>query len=245
MGRVHKIKSNFTQVCNSWLKDTNLSAKAKGIICFMQSVSDDWEYSIGGLATQFNDGVDSIASGVRELVEAGYITWERHRDENGQLKGNDVFLHEKPEREKASLVKNQPGKKGPNKIKTNTNKRLEQNSINTMALPPEKDLAEERYGNESINEAFDLWANVLGYPLKQSAQNRRAAWNMVRAKDKGIKWIETMLHLLKEAKADKYSGIRIANFADLQRDWEKLLAWGSSKYEQRTDKEFDELVALL
>ena len=92
MGKIYKVENNFTQVCNTWLKDPNLSAKAKGILCFMQSVPDDWEYSINGLATQFNDGVESIRSGVKELVDAGYITWQRHRDENGRVRGNDVFF---------------------------------------------------------------------------------------------------------------------------------------------------------
>lgn len=246
MGKVHKIKQNFTQVCNSWLKDPNLSAKAKGIICFMQSVSDDWDYSIGGLATQFNDGADSIASGIKELVEAGYITWTRHRDESGRLKGNDVYLHERPEAEKASLAKNQSGKNGPNKIKiVNKQKTNTKNSL-LLALPPEKQLAKENFGNENINRMFDLWEQTFGYALKPSMANRRAVWNMLRAKNKGEQWLRSMVVLLKEAKADKYSGIRIANYADLQRDWEKLLSWGSVKWQERQQaNEFDDLLSKL
>ena len=70
---------------------------------------------------------------------------------------------------------------------------------------------------------------------------------MLRAKNKGEQWVKQMLALLVEAKKDKYSGIHIANYADLQRDWEKLMAWGSSRYEQKTsnEDEFDRLVSQL
>ena len=259
MGKIYKIENNFTSVCNTWLKDPKLSAKAKGILCFMQSVSDDWEYSINGLATQFNDGVESIRSGVKELVDAGYVTWQRHRDENGRVRGNDVFLHERPINKTPkntysgnSLI----GAEGNNKIKTLTNKRSINDNTNVLSLDTsvktvksnnETSLQKTTYGSERINQAFTWWQEAFGYELKPSQANRRAVWNMLRAKNKGEQWVKQMLALLVEAKKDKYSGIHIANYADLQRDWEKLMAWGSSRYEQRAsnEDEFDRLVSQL
>lgn len=251
MGKIYKIENNFTAVCNTWLKDKNLSAKAKGILCFMQSVSEDWEYSINGLATQFNDGVESIRSGIKELVDAGYITWQRHRDEQGRVRGNDVFLHEHPTNKTPnntysgnSLI----GAEGNNKIKTITKEQIN-NNTNVLLLDTSKktELQKTSYGSERINEAFNWWHEAFGYELKPSQANRRAVWNMLRAKNKGEQWVKQMLALLVEAKRDKYSGIRIANFADLQRDWEKLLAWGSAKYEQKANNEdeFERLVSQL
>ena len=248
MGKVRKIKQNFTQVCNTWLKDTTLSAKAKGIICFLQSVGDDWDYSIKGLATQFNDGEESIASGIRELVKAGYITWERHRNASGQLEGNDVFLHEKPKRENPKQVKDLASEISTNKIKNiEQNKDLNKNISTDVDIlaPPSENGAVVPYGNESVNKCFEMWKKVIGYELKQSQANRRAVWNMLRAKDKGERWLVQMVALLYEARKDRYSGIHISNFADLQRDWEKLMAWGSARYEQKADKEFEELVSVL
>lgn len=252
MGKIYKPKCNFTIVCNTWLKDKNLSAKAKGILCFMQSVSEDWEYSINGLATQFNDGVESIRSGIKELVDAGYITWQRHRDEQGRVRGNDVFLHEHPINkilESTYSGNSLIGAEGNNKEKTITKEQINDNTnVLSLDAPSKKtELQKTSYGSERINEAFEWWHEAFGYQLKPSQQNRRAVYNMLRAKNKGEQWIKQMLALLVEAKRDKYSGIRIANFADLQRDYEKLLAWGSAKYEQKntTDVEFDNLVAQL
>lgn len=252
MGKVYKPKCNFTIVCNTWLKDPNLSAKAKGILCFMQSVSEDWDYSINGLATQFNDGVESIRSGIKELVDAGYITWTRHRDEQGRVRGNDVYLHEHPINktpESTCSGNSLIGAEGNNKEKTITKEKLLNDNTNVLSLDTSEktELQKTSYGSERINEAFRWWHEAFGYELKPSQANRRAVWNMLRAKNKGEQWVKQMLALLVEAKRDKYSGIRIANFSDLQRDWEKLLAWGSAKYEQKTtnDDEFERLVSQL
>ena len=234
----------------------------------MQSVSEDWDYSINGLATQFNDGVESIRSGIKELVDAGYITWTRHRDENGRVRGNDVYLHEIPVEHKSENTvehksentvehksentnsgKPQTGENGNNKEKTITKQRI--SNDNKLSLDTSENrngvVQKSSYGNEQINEAFVWWREAFGYELKSSQQNRRAVYNMLRAKDKGELWVKQMLALLVEAKRDKYSGIHIANYADLQRDYEKLLAWGSARYEQKTsnDDEFERLVSEL
>lgn len=95
----------------------------------------------------------------------------------------------------------------------------------------------ETFGNVKINEAFTKWENVIGYPLKNTPSNRRAVYNMLRSKDKGEVWLDNMLALLAKAKEDRYSGIKISNYFELQRDWEKLLGWGSSKYKQMKNEQ--------
>ena len=252
MAQLKRINTNFTAVANTWLKDRNLSLKAKGMLCLLQSVPEGWDFNISGLAQVSRDGVDSVKSTIAELREAGYLEWERVRNEQGKF---EVFvcLHEKPINHDTETHNGKPVVDKPaqyNKEIKDLN--IDNTNVLSMATPTETQASKEvvTYGNASINEAFDLWQKQLGYPLKASTQNRRAVWNMLRAKDKGAEWLTKMLALLAEAKKDKYSGIRIANFADLQRDWEKLLAWGSSQYAQQhgtttQDKEFDNLVAQL
>lgn len=43
---------NFTIVDNSYLKDTRLSLKAKGLFTVMLSVSPSWEFSISDLQSR-------------------------------------------------------------------------------------------------------------------------------------------------------------------------------------------------
>src|SRR5574343_127057 len=93
---VKKIQDNFTRVPNTWLKDTKLSAKAKGLICFLQSTSNNWKFTIEGLATQFSDGRESIRNGIKELEKAGYIKWTQVSNNSGKFDKNVVELFEHP-----------------------------------------------------------------------------------------------------------------------------------------------------
>ena len=86
------------------------------------------------------------------------------------------------------------------------------------------------YGNEQINEAFTLWEEMTGLEQKNSQKNRRSAYNLVRSK--GLEWIENSLKILLVAKSSSFvrkevSGI--ANFNDLEQNWEYLWDWGRQK----------------
>lgn len=96
----------------------------------------------------------------------------------------------------------------------------------------EKENDAENKRNKAIDMMFDYWKQELGFEQKQSRANRYACYNMLRAKDKGKNWIGEMIVYLKMAKADKFSGIKINNYADLQRDYEKLYGWATSKIAQ-------------
>lgn len=104
-----------------------------------------------------------------------------------------------------------------------------QNQANSAIIEAEDYEARK---NRAIEMAFKYWEQELGYAQKNSKANRYACYNILRAKDKGKNWLAEMIVYLKMAKTDRYSGIRIGNFADLQRDWEKLLAWATSKVAQ-------------
>ena len=254
MAKLHKL-DKFTVVSNEWLKDKDLSLKAKGLLCVLQSLPDDWNFSIAGLVAILREGTDCVQATIHELRDAGFITWRRERNEKGQF---DVVveLHEKRQPQsndhsgKPTVAKTAQYNKEIKEINKNDNTKvlsLEKSVETAVVANNETSLQKTTYGSERINQAFTWWQEAFGYELKPSQANRRAVWNMLRAKNKGEQWVKQMLALLVEAKKDKYSGIRIANYADLQRDWEKLMAWGSSRYEQRSsnEDEFDRLVSQL
>ena len=304
MAKLRKLSTNFTIVSNEWLKDKNLSLKAKGLLCVLQGLPDEWDFSVSGLVAILKESRDCVQATIYECRDAGYLTWQKVRNEKGQF---DVIveLHEKQlpvvsnhdgkstvdkntqynkeikktnndntnvlslDKSSEKPIKQQDqqsentssrfsliGAECNNKIKTLTNKRSINDNTNVLSLDTsvetvksnnETSIQKTTYGSERINQAFTWWQEAFGYELKPSQANRRAVWNMLRAKNKGEQWVKQMLALLVEAKKDKYSGIRIANYVDLQRDWEKLMAWGSSRYEQRTsnEDEFDRLVSQL
>ena len=102
--RVHKTK-NYTVMANYHLRDKNLSFKAKGLMSFMLSLPDKWDYSITGLSMFGTDKIDSVRSALKELEKQGYVRAERVRDNKGMLRGTEYTVMEKPILENPTLEK--------------------------------------------------------------------------------------------------------------------------------------------
>lgn len=96
MPQIKKVKNTWTQVPNTWLKDKNLSLKAKGLLAVMQSLPDNWEFSIRGLASILKEGVEAVQSTLQELENAGYLTRTPTRGEKGFFSKAEYVLHENP-----------------------------------------------------------------------------------------------------------------------------------------------------
>ena len=64
-----KINKNrdFTIMSNFHLRDKNLSLKAKGLLSFMLSLPDDWDYSLKGLVSICKENKDAIRASLNEL----------------------------------------------------------------------------------------------------------------------------------------------------------------------------------
>lgn len=82
--RVEKTK-NYTVMANYHLQDRNLSLAAKGLLSFMLSLPEDWNYTLAGLACQNDVGVKTIRSILRELEREGYLSRTQRRGENGHF----------------------------------------------------------------------------------------------------------------------------------------------------------------
>lgn len=59
--RIEK-NDNYTVMSNYHLRDKNLSYKAKGLLSFMLSLPDDWDYSLKWLVKGAKEGTDGIKS---------------------------------------------------------------------------------------------------------------------------------------------------------------------------------------
>lgn len=88
--------SNYTTICNYHLRDKNISLKAKGLLTYMLSLPDDWDYSISGLSKVSKEGIDSIRSAIIELENYGYMYRARVRNDDGTLGGSEYVVREIP-----------------------------------------------------------------------------------------------------------------------------------------------------
>ena len=86
----------YTIMANHHLKNKSLSLKAKGLMSFMLSTPEDWDFSLAGLAMCNKDGIDSVRQGIVELEKAGYLVRKMIRGENGRFSHNEYIIHEEP-----------------------------------------------------------------------------------------------------------------------------------------------------
>ncbi len=67
--RVKKCQNNFVMMDKTFLEDTRLSFKAKGILAYLLSKPDNWKVIVGNLVNSSTDGKKAIYSGLKELKD--------------------------------------------------------------------------------------------------------------------------------------------------------------------------------
>lgn len=88
-------KTDYTIISNSYLRDRNLSLKAKGLLTVMLSLPDTWEYSVRGLASICAESTGAVNRSLQELEDKGYLVRHQIRLNNGHA-GRIVYdIYEK------------------------------------------------------------------------------------------------------------------------------------------------------
>ncbi|MFS1106757.1 hypothetical protein [Enterococcus faecalis] len=101
MTRIKKAKAerNYTTLQNETIRDSRLSYKARGLLCYMLSMSNDWIFYVSDLVNKSTkDGKSSVNSGLKELSDFGYLLREQKRSKDGKFSENDWLLYEVPQK---------------------------------------------------------------------------------------------------------------------------------------------------
>jgi len=120
--RVEKNK-NYTTMSNYHLRDKNLSYKAKGLLSFMLSLPDTWDYSMNGLVSVSKENIGAVRTILHELEENKYLLRTRYQNNKGQFQ-YEYTIYEYPYTENPYTVL-------PN---TNNYTQINTNIINTKEL---------------------------------------------------------------------------------------------------------------
>ncbi len=91
---------NFTQMTNKVIDKNNpnkLSPEAVGILFYMLSNKEDWKFYEQEIAEHFNCGITKIRSGIKELINNGYIVRKLIQGEHGKFKGYEYYIYEEPQ----------------------------------------------------------------------------------------------------------------------------------------------------
>ena len=107
-------KANFTTIHNKLISDSSISLKAKGIMLYMLSKPVGWNYNPKDIANNSKDGLESVYSGLKELIEAKYIS--RRKNKDGTV---DYFVFEDKEENNIIDYQEKPNQEKPKQEKPN------------------------------------------------------------------------------------------------------------------------------
>lgn len=86
--------SNYSVIHNQILKRNDISWKAKGIMCYILSLPDNWTIYLEELMEHATDKKASFRTGWNELKEKGYVERIPIRDEKGKIKEYQTIVRE-------------------------------------------------------------------------------------------------------------------------------------------------------
>ena len=161
MNKVTRKKtSKYTTISNVFLRDKNLSLKAKGFLTVIMALPDDWDFSIKGICSVLKEGKTSVYSAVQELKENRYCKTTPSRDEKGLIIGLDYVFYEEPYKEEPN--KEEPQQDNPHTENRDMDNMPQLNTKDDKESNRTKDLPEERI-DKSIPKKkakFDVYADL-------------------------------------------------------------------------------------
>ena len=94
--RTKRDKENpFLVINNHCFKNDKLSLKAKGFLCLIFSLPDDWSFSISGISQLVGESNKSIYKIIQELIDNGYCT-KSQKKEAGKFCNIEYDFYEIP-----------------------------------------------------------------------------------------------------------------------------------------------------
>ena len=164
MNKVARRKtSKYTTISNFFLRDKNLSLKAKGFLTVIMALPDDWDFSIKGICSILKEGKSAIYGVVQELKENRYCKTTPSRDEKGLILGLDYVFYEEPYEEEPN--KEEPQQDNPhsenrdmdNMPQLNTKDDKEKNITKDLPKKEEKDKSFSKKEHIDYNAIVKCW----------------------------------------------------------------------------------------
>jgi len=87
---------NYTMIDNTFIRDTTLSWKAKGVMTYLLSLPDDWSVNFSEVLRHSTDGETALKSTIKELKEHGYLISKRLQSADGKFTGFTYEIVENP-----------------------------------------------------------------------------------------------------------------------------------------------------
>lgn len=169
---------NFTIVPNAWVRDPNLSRRARGLLTELLSHREGWDVSIESLWRDGTEGREAVRGAVKELENAGYLHREQARGQGARFGASEYVLRDPHDETAGHSDARKPGdgkpgdgKPGPGNARAKKNNQEDQ----PQEEQPRKDNAPAPApATRDATDRFDeFWAT---YPRRQGKGAAVKAW---------------------------------------------------------------------
>lgn len=179
----NKRKDNFSIINNDVLNDERLSFKARGLLVYMLSKPDDWQFYTSELQKHSEkDGRRSIESALKEIQDAGYLKKEQGHKSDGSFDKVNWLLVDKPtfspqaQNVQAQNVQAQNVQAQNvqllNTNNTNTNNTNTDNTKNNTSSKLDEPNSKTSQLKEDFNKLWKLYPNKKGKATAFNAYKR-------------------------------------------------------------------------
>jgi hypothetical protein len=142
-----KKNNNYTTINNEFIFNKNMSLKAKGLLCHLLALPENWELYVEEIEKWHKDGKKAIYSCFKELSQLGYIERTTQR-EKGKIVKWDYIVYEKPLSQKVEVEKLQ----------------VEKEPLLNTDIILNTDNTKKRFDFESLEELnIDVWKKWREY----------------------------------------------------------------------------------
>lgn len=248
-----KRKDNFTIINNKILQNKEMSFAAKGLLCYILSLPDDWILYNSKIMDDFSVGRDRLRRWFKEIEKSGYLCRiDRIRGEDGRYAGLAYLFYEESILGLNPRPEKQPVEPRPEKPPTGfppTGKQHLQrtNILNTNNTNTQKEI----FSLEAPSSKKETWAESFAvfwatYPKKKAKGDAERAWKKIPHE-----LIESVLNATKTLK-EKWVG-RHTQYCPYPASWLNAKGWEDedltpttqeTKEEERKRKEREFLARL-
>ena len=207
-----KKEKNYTVIDNTFIKDTRLSWKAKGLMTYLLSLPDDWTIHLSEIEQHATDGKSALRSAINELKEFGYLKAEQKR-ENNRFAEMVYIIIENPDSPLTDFQQTE---------------NLQTENLQTENLNSENQTLQNTNNDKVLNKQST--DNNITKPKKHKVGTYK---NVLLTSDETKKLCDKLGTDKAEAVINNYSELKEMKGYKYKSDYLAILRWGIEAYEKK------------
>lgn len=232
----------FTTIPNKFLRDKNISFKAKGLFAYMFSMANGWNFTIRSISNQQNQGEQLIKSALNELKNNRYVKYKKFSTGKGEYyldpEPNVENPHEENPHEENPHVAFQPELR----ISSNKNEQLQEELLEDKKIKQKKNSIEKLF--EELLKKDDIYSSFKN-EIEDFIDYRQKLKKPIKVVEPIIKYIKSLQELEKLGynRKDVIEEMKSKQWLTVETDWickPKRIYTGGETKSEKNSKAIDE-----